>query len=188
MKKFTEFCPLTFHFGIFLCLCLPLFPAYGQSQPITQSDYEIDLYQGTIMGSPRVIGLGGAYTGLGEGVVATPFNPAASAHRTDYSSTYFDWDFGFDVILPPTMQSENFDMDNNGQSSSQQYMALSGGLQLQFGQLGVGIYVMGRTYKLEPLAGDSHHLKQAVCNPNMFICNQIIFSLARSFFCKFFGI
>jgi len=96
--------------------------AQAQSDPITESDYEIDLHQGMIMGSPRVIGLGGAYTGLAQGVVALPFNSAAVVQRPHFSSDYFDWDLGFDVIFPPTMQSGNFDIDNIGVSSGQQYM------------------------------------------------------------------
>lgn len=135
--------------------------AQAQSDPITESDYEIDLHQGMIMGSPRVIGLGGAYTGLAQGVVALPFNSAAVVQRPHFSSDYFDWDLGFDVIFPPTMQSGNFDIDNNGVSSGQQYMSLSGGFLLQFGRFGVGVYVMGHTYQFDAYSFAFDKLEQS---------------------------
>ena len=57
-------------------------PAMAQKYPpITSRDFNIDLYQGGVLGSPRLIGMGGATTALGEGATGTLGNPAAAAMR-----------------------------------------------------------------------------------------------------------
>ena len=156
--------------------------ANAQSEPLLSSDYDIDLYQGMIMGSPRVIGLGGAYTGLAEGVVALPFNSAAVVQRPAFSSGYFDWDLGFDIVFPPSMQSGTFDIDNNGESRSEQYMSLSAGLLFQWGNWGVGVYVMGHTYQLDAYSLSFERLEQSVFTTRLalgysMLGHQLLFGL-----------
>ncbi|MEM9491967.1 MAG: hypothetical protein AAGC55_22670, partial [Myxococcota bacterium] len=41
--------------------------AQGQLEPITDRDYAIDLYQGWVFGSGRIVGMGGAQVALAQG-------------------------------------------------------------------------------------------------------------------------
>jgi hypothetical protein len=121
----------------------------AQPHPVlTQSDFDIDLHQGPVLGSTRVVGLGGAYTAVAEEAVGIPFNPAAVAHRTYYSNTRFDWDLGLDFLIPGLFQSSDFDFDNNGRSGSTGSIVWSAGGQIQIGALGFGLYARGQTFEV----------------------------------------
>jgi hypothetical protein len=112
-----------------------------------QEKSTVDLYRGPIVSSSRVVGLGGAYTGLAEGVQGLGQNAASLGNRYPYSTDWFDWDVSLDWmnLLP----GDSIDMDNDGLTSGdEEYTALAVGLGLLFGNFGVGLRVTGDSYSL----------------------------------------
>ncbi|HEY2405809.1 MAG TPA: hypothetical protein VGI10_07395, partial [Polyangiaceae bacterium] len=75
---------------------------------ITTSRYTIDLYQGPVLAGTRVIGLGGAFVAIGEGVDGNSQNPAAPAVRTPESNSHIDYDLGFGLTFPATLKNSDF--------------------------------------------------------------------------------
>ena len=116
-------------------------PAEGQ--PIETSNYNLDLYQGPVLSANRVIGLGGAFVAIADGVEGGALNPAAAAARTPYSDDHFDYDLGLDITFPQTIR--NTDFWNSGhrtqlpKSQSTDFLFFNLALQLQFGRWGFGL-------------------------------------------------
>ena len=119
--------------------CLCAVPAVA-APALTDGDYEVDLFQGPVLGNTRVMGLGGAYVGVAEGTVGMPFNAASVVNRPYYSRDRFDWDFAFDFLVPGIFQGDSFDYTNNGLSTPSDFYALVLGLHFQYGGFGVGLY------------------------------------------------
>ena len=117
--------------------------------PLTDDDFRLDLNQGPVLGSTRVVGLGGAYTSIAEGAVGLPFNPASAAHRAYYSESRFDWDLSIDFLIPGIFQSSDFDYDNNGRSATSASIAYSAGALIQYGSFGFGIAVRGQMFDFQ---------------------------------------
>lgn len=94
-----------------------------------------------IIGSTRLIGLGGAVVGIAEGSSAFPSNLAAIAHRNPTLEEAWDLDVGLSYLDLPFGNPEAQDLDNDGRAddarlSRQLVFALS----LQFNGFGVGGY------------------------------------------------
>ena len=86
-------------------------PARAQDFPeITDRDYTLDLHQGAVLGSGRIIGMGGTAVATGEGSAGAQFNPAAAAVRATTSTGAWDWDIYLDYLS----SSIGNDFDNNG--------------------------------------------------------------------------
>lgn len=79
-------------------------------EPIRDRDYAIDLYQGAVLGSGRIVGMGGAHVALAEGSSGLVANPAAAGVRPATSSGNWDWDWHIDWLNPAL----GSDFDNNG--------------------------------------------------------------------------
>jgi hypothetical protein len=88
-------------------------PAAARAQEfddITDRDYTLDLHHGALLGSGRIIGMGGTAVATGEGSSGALFNPAAAAVRAATSTRTWDWDFHIDFLS----SSIGGDYDNNG--------------------------------------------------------------------------
>jgi hypothetical protein len=133
----------------------------GEGQKILTNDYNIDLYQGPVLSANRVIGLAGAFVAIADGVEGGAINPAAASARTPYSYGHFDYDLGFGITFPSAIS--NTDFWNSGhrtelpKSQSNDFLFLSGALQLQFGRWGFGLSTDFQQYSLlravDPTAG-----------------------------------
>jgi hypothetical protein len=125
-------------------------PAEGE--PIHTNDYSIDLYQGTVLSANRVIGLGGAFVAIADGVEGSALNPAATAARTPYSYGHFDYDVGVGITFPSVVK--NTDFWNSGhptelpKSQSLDFLFFNLALQLQFGRWGFGLSTDFQQYSL----------------------------------------
>lgn len=112
-------------------------------QPIKTNHYGIDLYQGPVLASTRVIGLAGAFVAIGEGVEGSTQNPAAPAVRVPWSNAHFDYDLGFGVTFPATIK--NSDFFNSGKhtdlpkGTTDGFVFLSAAGNVQLGKWGFGI-------------------------------------------------
>ena len=118
-----------------LGLVLTAAAAWGQGQPAPQRLY---LNPGILIGSSRMIALGGAYTGIGETAYGTTANIASIATRTRTEngpwqlSPVFNYMFNFG----------DYDFDNDGSPDeadvSLQYLV---GAQFRWRNLGVGLFL-----------------------------------------------
>ena len=95
---------------------------------------------GSLLGSARVVALGGAYVGIAEGAAGFPSNLSALAHRGP--SLEKDWDLGVTLSwldLPFTRGGRKRDLDNDGRpDESEDSRQLLGGLLLQYKRFGIG--------------------------------------------------
>lgn len=138
--------------GLLLCLASvdaraggPLGP---QGTPIRTSNYTLDLFQGPVLASSRVTGMGGAYSALAEGAEGIPFNAAAASQRYAYSTTRTDWELTGGVTFPASVASTDF--DNNGRAGFgyRNFIWATGGGFLQHDHFGIGANVSAQSYSL----------------------------------------
>jgi hypothetical protein len=83
-------------------------PIGNDGDPITTSDYAVDLSQGVVLGGSRATGLGGAYVAIGEGVSGNLYNPAAPAVRAAYSFQDTRFDLGFGAAFPAGVSEKDY--------------------------------------------------------------------------------
>lgn len=94
---------------------------------------------GTLLGSARVVALGGAYVGIAEGAAGFPSNLAALAHRGPALEK--DWDLGFTLswLDLPFTNGRKRDLDNDGRpDESEDSRNLLAGVLLQYKRFGMG--------------------------------------------------
>lgn len=100
-----------------------------------------------LLGSTRLVGLAGAYTGIAEGAEAPQTNLAAFAQRRAKLDRAWDWDFAFTYSLSPILDSARRDMDNDGQADrAAEFFDLLFVGMLQYRRLGFGVYLRGGTW------------------------------------------
>lgn len=133
-------------------LAAPARAQLGQDgDPIQTSDYTIDLYEGPVLAGSRVIGLGGAYAPIADGVVGYAFNPAAVARRVPWSTTWFDWEIDGGITLPSSVTGVDFDNSGDDSFTNAANIFLMGGGGLQFGDLGVGLTIDLNRYEVNSI-------------------------------------
>jgi hypothetical protein len=123
-------------------------------ESITSSHYAVDIYQGPVLASTRVIGMGGAYVAIAEGVEGSFYNPAAPAVRLAWSRSHVDYDLGGGMTFPGTLRSSDFfnsgaDRTNLSTSSSKEFVFLDAEGHLQVGPWGFGSGVALQQYGLK---------------------------------------
>ena len=121
-----------------LALALAAAAATSRAQtPLPGDGARVDLVRGPLMTSSRIMGLGGAFAGIGEGIDGIHRNPAALANRTEGSSSWFDVDVTLDWLI---VASDGVDWDGDGRhlSDSVDFNAFNVGLVVQLGPIGLG--------------------------------------------------
>ncbi len=146
---------------------------------IRTNDYAIDLFQGPVIASTRVTGLGGAYVAVAEFTEGTSQNPAAPAVRAAYSYDHIDYDIGLGVTFASTLTRSDFFNTGKGDTvipstDERGFFAGEISANLQFGRWGVGASLKAQTYALTRAEDDSDELESRFANPDI--------NLARSFF------
>lgn len=86
---------------------------------VTDTDYGLDVYLGPVLGSARIVGMGGAAVAMAEGSAGILANPAAPGVRPSTSKDRWDWDFHVDWLSPQI----GTDFDNNGIVASEDDLA-----------------------------------------------------------------
>jgi hypothetical protein len=112
--------------------------AHAQGMPITDRDYVLDYYQGPVLGSPRIVGMGGAAVALAQGSASMLVNPASPALRPATSTGDWDWDWHL-AWLDPSLAR---DYDNDGrvrENALAESPLVTMGLVGQYRGWGVGI-------------------------------------------------
>jgi hypothetical protein len=123
-----------------LPLLLPLGAAAARAQPFpptTGRDFELDLYNGMVLGSIRTIGMGGAGVALAEKAGGMAANAAAPGARAATSNDWFDWALSLDWMNPDLGE----DLDNNGDpdGDASHYGVVTLGGAVQLGRVGLGV-------------------------------------------------
>ena len=125
-------------------LFLTLACADAAAQPITNRQYDLDLYLGPVLGSSKIIGMGGAVVALAEGASGIGINPAAPGVRDATSLDSWDWDVGLDWLNPG-----GDDIDNNGSSATNiDTFVLTGSAILQLHGWAIGLAAEMQTWNL----------------------------------------
>ena len=120
---------------------------------ITSSRYAVDLYQGAVTTSTRVIGMGGAYDAIAEGSEGNLVNPAAAAIRMPWSRTHLDADLGAGIALPGTFGNADFfnsgsDRTNLSKSAQNDFLFLDLEGDVQLGPWALGTAIALQQYGL----------------------------------------
>ena len=113
----------------------------------------LDLYQGTVIGSPRLVAMGGTVAAVSEDMTATLVTPAAMAFRPPGATGWWDWDFYADTLVA----SRDTDLTNSGLPASpdRPVEAAAGGVCMYFGKWGVALSGAGVSYGLPPAAASA---------------------------------
>ncbi|HEY0709786.1 MAG TPA: hypothetical protein VGG33_23435 [Polyangia bacterium] len=124
--------------------------ATARAQP---SGVKLDLYDGTVLGSPRIVGMGGSMTAAAEDMTGAVASPAVMGFRPPGSDpSSWDWD----IYLDAFRATRNTDLTNSGllPDDGMAVEASSGGLALYFGRWGIALASTGVTYALPGPASD----------------------------------
>ncbi len=114
-------------------------------------DCELDLVSGPVLASSRVIGMGGAYEGIANGLDGYTQNAAAPAVRDPWSHSWFDYDLDASISFPSAFR--NVDYENRGHVSNFTYndfFFLTLGANVQLGAWGFGFVADLQNYNLTP--------------------------------------
>lgn len=145
---------------------------------IDTNDYAIDLFQGPVLASSRVMGLGGAYVAVADFIEGNTQNPAAPAVRTAHAVDHNDWDLGFGITFPSSRSSSDFFNTGKGSTAipttaEQSFVALELAGNLQFGRWGLGAAISTQQYALTRSQERGDRLQSQILSVNL--------QLARSF-------
>lgn len=127
-----------------LALALAPAGAPGQAFDGTQG---VDTYTGPVISPARVLGLGGAYVAVAEGLAGAQSNPAAVGQRNRHLARGWDWDWLLTSYVPPPRDVARQDLGNDGHGDAR----LSGlgnvqlGLSFQRWRLGAAVFARGWT-------------------------------------------
>ena len=104
------------------------------------------------------MGLGGAFSGYGEGNDGVASNAAAPAVREPYSVNWFEYDLSFSLSFPGSFSQTDF--NNRGRRPDERtsrfddFLYLNLGVLMQFGQLGVAVTSDLQRFDLAPGAAE----------------------------------
>ncbi len=127
-------------------LCVLGVAGRASAQALAPGSFQIDVHNGPVLGSSRMIGLGGAYSAVAADIAGVAWNPASYASRELWETDWLAWDASAGILLPST--SARGDFDNNGDASVGYRDFLYGdfGVGLQFGALGFGVLLRSFVY------------------------------------------
>jgi hypothetical protein len=127
-------------------LLLPASVLAQEEPPPEPRPERLHVNSGVLMGSTRMVAMGGAYTGIAEGTAGFASNLATLAHRSPQLDR--DWDVGVTLswLDVPLGSRRGQDLDNDGLPDeaprSFQYLF---GLLLQYKHFGLGTFLRSRT-------------------------------------------
>lgn len=105
----------------------------------------------------RILGLGGAYAGVAEGVDGVASNVAAPGVRSAYSASHVDYDLTASVYFPGSFASTDFENRGalpRGDASASDFLYGNAGAMLQVGPLGAALTFDATSYTLKSPSGN----------------------------------
>jgi len=104
--------------------------AYSEGQPVETPT--VGPYYGL-----RLMGMGGAFTAVAEGIEGVPYTLTALANRRPNQGGWFDWDATLTWVVPANI----LDIDYNGCPTRGSLTLIAFGGLLRFGRLAVGTFI-----------------------------------------------
>ncbi len=136
-------CGVIFFFAVSLSLVAPV----RSQQLLDDNEFNIDIVDGPIFGSNRVVSMGGAFTALATSIDGAAWNPASYGSRTLWEMNWFEWDVSAGLMMAGLLGRN--DLFNNGKGErigAEDFFFYDTGLRLQFAHLGVGGLFRGQTF------------------------------------------
>jgi hypothetical protein len=125
-------------------------------EPLERNDFAIDIVNGPVLGSGRIVGLAGAYSALAEGIDGAPWNPAAYGSRTLWELDWFEWEVTISFLFPGLFSDNDFFFTGSDRGFRfDQFLFTTFGVRLQFGDFGFGALPRLQTYALDSPTGQS---------------------------------
>ncbi len=150
--------------------------------PVTDRDFTLDLHQGAVLGSGRIVGMGGAHAAIAQGAAGMTANPASVGVRSATSRTKWDWDWNVDWLNPEVGD----DFDNNGAVSEEEQvdktLVLTGGVVVYRNEWGFGVSFSSQSFELgDPDDDEPDYITGAavlhVVVARSFLDNQLVAAL-----------
>jgi hypothetical protein len=138
-------------------------------QPIVDRNFTIDIHEGVVFGSPRLVAMGGAAFAIGEGATGLFTNPAAAAVRPTKPTGKFEWSAFFNSYVPAT----GVDFNNNGDPTNEYRRAAvyAPGLIMQLGPWGMALNFGYSRYEVAPQAGGGLGVRSLV--PHLSVARHV---------------
>lgn len=130
-----------------LVVTLVLAPVVAAAQAFDGTQ-GLDTFSGPVISSGRILGLGGAYVAVAEGLGGAAVNPAAVAHRNRHLSRGWDWDGFLSWYVPDARELGRQDLGNDGHADVGLAGARNGQLGLSFQRDRLGAAIFGRGWTL----------------------------------------
>ncbi len=108
-----------------LAAALALAPAGAPGQAF-DGIQGVDTYTGPVISPARVLGLGGAYVAVAEGLAGAQSNPAAVGQRNRHLARGWDWDWLLTSYVPPPRDVARQDLGNDGYAEQARLLAARG--------------------------------------------------------------
>ncbi|MBL0349632.1 MAG: hypothetical protein IPP68_04565 [Elusimicrobia bacterium] len=118
--------------------------------PILDNNYRLAFNPNVAVGSSRKVAMGGAYTGIAEGVDSLWDNPVAAAFRRPSDES--DW--GYDLTVGSILLNGD-DVDNNGNLTRafHRNSLINAGALVRKSRVGIGFYIVNQRYDVGGPAG-----------------------------------
>jgi hypothetical protein len=143
--------PKPYIFFFWLFTILTIHPTI-KAQEITDNNFNLDAVNGPVLGASRIVGLGGAYTALAEGINGASWNPASFASRTPYEIDWYEWDLAFSIFSPSVFNQDDF-FNNKVGLTVDKFIFINLGLRFQFGVWGIGLDLRSETFDIDTPTG-----------------------------------
>ncbi|HEY1955517.1 MAG TPA: hypothetical protein VGH28_07890 [Polyangiaceae bacterium] len=105
-----------------------------------------------MLGPSRILGLGGAYGGVAEGIDGATSNVAAPAVRATYSGLHVDYDLTASITFPGSFSSTDFENRGSlprGSANASDFVYGNAGALVQVGPFGAALTLDATSYTLE---------------------------------------
>lgn len=119
-------------------------PAWAD-EPITNTNYTIEFYDGVAIGNTQLVGMGGAGTAVITGTSGALLNAAAMAVRPTTDTTNWNWDWHVDFLTAGASK----DYDNNGRDSQGGASLLTAGLGFRIQDWAIAGTFIGQAAPIE---------------------------------------
>jgi hypothetical protein len=139
-----------------LCWLVPArLLAQASASEFRSNDYAIDLYTGPVLGSPRIVGMAGAYGAIATGIDGSVFNPAGYAERAETELGSWEWELTGGIWLGGLFSRNDFDNDGSKKLEAGDALQLSVGGRIQVGNVGFGLTAIAQNHTLKDETGVS---------------------------------
>ena len=108
----------------------------------------VDFFQGPVVSSHRVIGLGGAYVGVAFGADGHLVNPASFTVRDPFTADdFYEWDVALSLLK---VTGEGTDLTQSGREGAfDEVEYLQGGGHIKLGRHGFGVHGLVQRYRVQ---------------------------------------